>query len=184
MTLKFPVALQKKLEEAALHLWDKSYPEPDLSSMAVWLETDGWDFVVNGLYSSCIYSSVVMNDLDDETLMEHIEVTSRRKIKNSDRILFTKNHIEYLLSDSMDSLHSIPIEFRKMPPAELCFTMYYHGQGGAMFGDFQLCHSSEEFIEQFEGDIILTPDDLSDLQILNLWKQSEEQLKSWRRSLS
>ena len=42
---------------------------------------------------------------------------------------------------------------------------------------------AQETILTYPGDI-LTPDDLSDLEILNLWKQSEAQLKSWRKSLS
>ena len=53
-----------------------------------------------------------------------------------------------------------------------------------MFGDFELCHSPEEFMKEFDGDLITTPADLSDLQILDLWKKSEAQLKSWRKSLS
>jgi len=47
-----------------------------------------------------------------------------------------------------------------------------------------LCHSPEEFIKEFEGDLITSPADLSDIQILDLWKKSEDQLKSWRQSLS
>jgi hypothetical protein len=179
-----PLDFKRLLEKNVLHLWDEKYPAPDLTPLGEWLEVEGWDEVVSGLYSSCIYSNTVMTDLNDETLMEHMDIVKRKEIKNSDRISFARNHIEYLLSGSMDSIHSISIEFNDMPPAELCFTMYYHGQGGAMFGDFELCHSTEEFIKEFDGDLITSPADLSDLQILDLWKKSEAQLKSWRKSLS
>ena len=182
--MEFPRSLHKILEEAVLHLWDDNYPEPDLTPLGKWLEVDGWNEVVTGLFSSCIYASSILEDLNDENLIEYTEVANKKKIKNSDRITFARNHIEHLLSESMDSLHSITIDFEKMPPAELCFTMYYHGQGGAMFGDFELCHSPEEFIKEFDGDLITTPADLSDLQILDLWKKSEAQLKSWREALS
>lgn len=182
--LGLPSNLAKLLEEAVFHLWDENYPEPDLSILAEWLEAEGWDEVVSGMFSSCIYSSSILDAINDENLLECTDVLSKKKIRNSDRISFARNHIEHLLSESMDSIHSITIGFEHMPPAELCFTIYYHGQGGATFSDFQLCHSTEEFIEQFEGEIVTTPDKLSDLHILNLWKQSEVQLKSWRKSLS
>lgn len=178
-----PLDLKRLLEKNVLHLWNEKYPAPDLTPLGEWLEVEGWDEVISGLYSSCIYSSNVMTYLNDETLMEHIDIVKRKDIKNSDRISFARNHIEYLLSDSMDSIHSISIEFNDMPPADLCFTMYYHGQGGAKFDDFELCHSPEKFIKEFDGDLITSPADLSDLQILDLWKKSEHQLKSWRKSL-
>ena len=170
MLNRFPPALQKIIDEAVLHLWDENFPCPDLNALSGFLEGEGWDLVVEGLSGSCISADELTYVFHDEMLMEYTDITSIDSIKNIDRINFTRGHIEYLISQSMDSFHSIPIEAKKMPPANLCFTMYFHPQGGATFYGFELCHSSEDFIRARKGWLILDANDLSDKDILDLWK--------------
>ena len=79
--MEFPRSLQKILEEGVLHLWDDNYPKPDLTPLGEWLEVDGWNEVVAGLFSSCIYASSILEDLNDENLIEYTEVTNKKKIK-------------------------------------------------------------------------------------------------------
>jgi hypothetical protein len=99
-----------------------------------------------------------------------------------DRLIFARGQIEYLLSTSMDSFHSIPIEMKRMPPAEICFTMYFHGQGGATFYGIEVTHSAQDYIESLKGEFILDANDLSDMKFLDLWKKSEPKIKAWRKS--
>jgi len=139
MTTKFPSNLQKVLDSAILHLWDKRLPNPDLTLLHEWLETDGWDLVVAGLNSSCTGLCEISESLNDESLIEYFDL-EKENITNMDRLLYARGHIESLLSASMDSFHSIPVEMKEMPPAELCFTMYFHGQGGATFYGIEVAH--------------------------------------------
>ena len=66
MTTIFPPKLQKILDKAVLHLWDKAIPLPDLSSLEEWLETDGWDDVVSGIQGSYIHLSEALEFFNDE----------------------------------------------------------------------------------------------------------------------
>jgi hypothetical protein len=184
MLNRFPPALQKIIDEAVLHLWDENYPRPDLDTLSGFLEVEGWDLVVDGSNGSCISTDELTYVLNDETLIEHTDITSIESITNADRIAFTRGHLEHLLSESMDSFHSIAVEAEKMPPAELCFTMYFHPQGGATFYGIEVAHSSADYIESYGGEIILEASDLTDKKILDLWKKSEAKIKAWRKSLS
>jgi hypothetical protein len=183
MNAKFPPNVQKTLDAAVLHLWDKRRPEPDLDSLSEWLEGDGWDDVVSLSVGCCIYTDRIMDDLNDETLLEYRDIADPKKITNPQRIEFARSRIEHLISDSMDSFHAIPIESKNMPPAELCFTMYFHPQGGAYFSGISVCHSHQDYLNDCEGDFIIDANDLSDSQILTLWKKSEAELKAWRKKL-
>ena len=107
MSTKLPPNLQKIIDAAVLHLWDKRMPEPDLTQLIGWLESEGWNDVVKGLIACYVYVSEVIEVLNDETLMEFTDITDRKSIKNSDRIIFARKHIETLISESMDSFHSI-----------------------------------------------------------------------------
>lgn len=178
---ELPLDLQALLKRAFLHLSDRSLPKVDLRPLSEWLEVEGWDDVVTGLVSSYIDSSCLLDDFNDEMLLEHSDIENASLIKASDRIAYARQRIEYLLSTSMDSVHAVPIMFEHEIQAELCFTMYYHPQGGATFGEFELHHRSEEFLERYAGEIITDPRDLSDSQIRHLWKKSEAQLKSWEK---
>ena len=60
-----------------------------------------------------------------------------------------------------------------MSPAALCILMYYHPQGGAEFGSLEVCHSIEDYLESFKGDIIMDANDLSDREILRLWRKAK-----------
>ena len=176
-----PPDLQALLKRAFLHLSDRKLPKADLSQLSEWLEGDGWDDVLTGLVSSYIDSSCLLDDFNDEMMLEHSDIENPKRIKASDRMAYARQHIDYLLSTSMDSVHAIPIIFEHEIQAELCFTMYYHPQGGATFGEFELHHRSEEFLERYASQIITDPRDLSDSQIRHLWKKSEAQLKSWEK---
>jgi hypothetical protein len=180
MTQKFPSNVQKVLESALLHLWDKSRPEPALESLNDWLEGDGWDDVVSGLISSCIYTDRIMDDLNDECLLEYTDIADKYTITNSDRIEFARGRIEYFLSGSMYSVHSIEIDSKTMPPAKLCFTMYYHPQGGASISSLSVCHSHLDYLDECDG-IIAGARELSDKDILTLWRKSEAKIKAWRK---
>ena len=170
MTTIFPSKLQKILDKAVLHLWDKEIPLPDLSPLEEWLETDGWDDVVSGIQGSYILLSEASEFLSDENLMEFLDIDQKLKITNDDRISFARNHMEFKISESMDSFHSIDIETKKMPSAVLCITLYYHGQGGALFHDISVCHSTADYLQDCNGEIIMDPNDLSDLKIIEMWK--------------
>ncbi len=80
MYAKFPPNVQKTLDAAVLHLWDKRRPEPDLDSLSEWLEGDGWDDVVSLLVGCCIYTDRIMDDLNDETLLEYSDIADLKKI--------------------------------------------------------------------------------------------------------
>ena len=183
MNAKFPPNVQKTLDAAVLHLWDKRRPEPDFDSLSEWLEGDGWDDVVSLLVGCFIYTDRIMDDLNDENLLEYRDIDNQACITNSDRIEFARDHINHLISDSMDSFHALPVESKNMPPAELCFTMYFHPQGGAYFSGISVCHSHQDYLRACEGDFIIDANDLSDSQILNLWKKSEAKLKAWRKKI-
>jgi hypothetical protein len=183
MTAKFPTDIQSILDAAVLYLWDKRRPEPNLELLTEWLEGDGWDDVVSGLTASCIYTSRILDDMNDENLLEYRDIANQEIITNSDRIEFARCRIESLISDSMDSFHSIPIESKKMPPAELCFTMYYHPQGGASIDGISVCHSHQDYLDECKGEIITDVNDLSNTEILTLWKKSEAELKAWREKV-
>lgn len=183
MYANFPKNIKELLNTAINNLWDERVPQPDLSSMSDWLESDGWDDVVSGLTSSCIYTSRILEDFNDENLLEHRDIGNKQNITNDDRIAFARGLIDYLLSDSMDSCHSIPIETDQMPPAVLCFIMYFHPQGGASFYDLRVCHSAEDYLRDCGGEIINDSADLSNSEILGLWRKSEAHLKSWSKAL-
>jgi len=183
MTAKFPSNLKTILDAAVLHLWDNRRPQPDLEVLSAWLEGDGWDDVVSALIGGCIYTSRIMDDLNDETLLEYRDITDPKIITNPQRIEFARSRIEHLISDSMDSFHAIPLHSKKMPPAELCFMMDYHPQGGACFSGISVCHSHQDYLDDCDGEIIIDANDLSDVKILALWKKSEADLKAWRKKL-
>jgi hypothetical protein len=181
MNAKFPPNVQKTLDAAVLHLWDKRRPEPDFDSLSEWLERDGWDDVVSLLVGCCIYTDRIMDDLNDENLLEYRDIENQASITNLDRIEFARDHINHLISDSMNSFHALPVESKNMPPAELCFAMYFHPQGGAYFSGISICHSHQDYLNECNGEIIIDANDLSDLEILALWRKSETQLKAWRK---
>lgn len=76
------------------------------------------------------------------------------------------------------SSDSIPIETDQKPPAELCFIMDYHPQGRASFDDLRVCHSAEDYLRDWGGEIISDQAELSNSEILDLWRKSEANLKS------
>jgi hypothetical protein len=49
MVTTFPKKLQLLIDDGIRHLWDPKYPDPDLSLLAEWLESEAWDDVVNGM---------------------------------------------------------------------------------------------------------------------------------------
>lgn len=79
MTTIFPPKLQKIIDKAVLHLWDKAIPLPDLSSLEEWLETDGWDDVVSGIQGSYIHLSEALEFFNDEDLMEYVDIDPQLK---------------------------------------------------------------------------------------------------------
>ena len=124
-----------------------------------------------------------MYDFNDENLLEHTDIENKQKITNHDRTTFARERINYLLSESLESCHSILIETDQMPPAELCFFMDYHPQGGASFYGLRVCHSAEDYLRDCSGKIISDQAELSNSKILDLWRKSEAHLKSWRKAL-
>ena len=71
MTKKFPANLRSLVDQAICNLWDKNCPLPDLSPLGEWLEVDGWDYVVDGIYSSYADMEVLKEFLSDEMLIEY-----------------------------------------------------------------------------------------------------------------
>jgi hypothetical protein len=169
MTKKFPANLRSLVDQAICNLWDKNCPLPDLSPLGEWLEVDGWDYVVDGIYSSYADMEVLKEFLCDEMLIEYDYTAHTSEITDAIRLEFARQKIDHLLSESMDSMHVIELESENMPPAVLCILMYYHGQGGASFYSIDVDFSAEDYIESFKEDIILYQHNLSDQQILSAW---------------
>jgi hypothetical protein len=171
MTAKFPIQLRPIIEQAICHLWDKNFPCPDLTPVGDWLglANDGWDYVVDGLFSSYFHIENIKEFFSDEMLIDYGYVVNSTDINNEIRIKCARDRINYLLSESMDSMHVINLESKKMPPAVLCILMYHHGQGGAYFNSIKVDFSVEDYIDSIKGDIILGQNYLSDQQILQNW---------------
>ncbi len=171
--IEFPPEVRELLDAAVLALWDPARPAPDLSPITEWLEVDGWDYVVDGIVGSYCYVSELAEYLDDDNLLEYTDIERHSQIKNADRLDFARSEIASKLDDCMDSIHCIPVESPSMPPAALCMMMYYHPQGGAAFGSLEVCHSVEDYLESFKGDIVMNANDLSDRDILGLWRKAK-----------
>lgn len=171
--IEFPPEVRELLDAAVLALWDPARPAPDLSPISEWLEVDGWDYVVNGIVGPYRYLSELADYLDDDYLLDCTDIEKHSLIKNPDRIEFGRSVIASRLDDCMDSIHFIPVDSLSMPPAALCMMMYYHPQGGAEFSDLVLCHSIEDYLESLKGDIVMNADDLSDGDILGLWRKAK-----------
>ena len=172
-TIYFPAEIRGLLDAAVLKLWDPARPVSDLSPVADWLEADGWDHLVRGTVGSYRYVSEVAEYLDDFYLIEYTDIEDYSQIKNADRLKYARMMIADKLEECMDSIHCIPVESLSMPPAALCMVMYYHPQGGAEFGYLEVCHSIEDYLESFKGDIIMDVNSLSDREILRLWRKAK-----------
>jgi len=169
MTKKIPANLRPLVDQAICNLWDKNCPLPDLSPLGDWLEVDGWDYVVDGIYSPYADMDALKEFLSDEMLIEYDYAAHASEITDAIRLEFARQKIDHLLTESMDSMHVIELESKSMPPAVLCVLMYYHGQGGAFFNSIDVDFSAEDYIESFKEDIILDQHSLSDQQILSAW---------------
>jgi hypothetical protein len=178
MATKFPKRLQRLIDDGIRHLWDAKYPEPDLFLLAEWLESEAWDDVVSGLMSCYIDRDRVIEFLNDETLLEYFDINESIGITDEDRIGLARGRIDSLIEDSMCSAHVIDVESKGMPPASLAMTMYFHPQGGAEFYDLTICHSAEDYLASLKPEYILGQSDLSDDEILKLWKKSKARKKA------
>ena len=178
MATTFPKKLQLLINDGIRHLWDPKYPDPDLSLLAEWLESEAWDDVVNGLMGCYIDRDIVIEFLNDETLLEYFDIDESIGISDEDRIGFARGRIHSLFEDSMCSVHVIDVESKAMPPASLAMTMYYHPQGGAEFYDLTICHSAEDYLASLKPECILEQGDLTDEEILKLWKKPKARRKA------
>lgn len=169
MANKFPPNLRTLLDQAICNLWDKNCPQPDLSPLGDWLEVDGWDFVVDGIFSPYFHIERAKEFFSDEALLDYGYAVEISTITDEIRLEFARHKIDYLLNDSMDSMHVIEIESTKMPPAVLCILMYYHGQGGAFFNAISVDFSAEDYVDSMKNEIILDQQYLTDSQILKYW---------------
>lgn len=169
MTTKFPADAQLLIDQAICNLWDKKYPKPDLEPLGAWLESDGWDYVVDGIFSPYFHIEKVKDYFSDESLIDYGYAVATSEITDKLRIEFARHKIDYLLSESMDSVHIIEIESMDMPPAVLCILMYYHGQGGAFFDFIGVDFSAEDFVNSIKNEIILDHEFLTDSKILEFW---------------
>jgi len=173
MTAKFPIELRHLLDQAICNLWDKNYPRPDLTSVCDWLERDGWDYVLGGFFSSYIYIKNANDYFFDGMLIENDYVVDEADVTDEIRLAFARQKINYLISESGDSLHVIELESEKMPPAVLCILMSYNLQDGDDFTSIDVDFSVEDYLESIRDDVILGQEYLSDQQILQTWlKQS------------
>ena len=169
MTNKIPTNLRPLVDQAICNLWDKNYPLPDLSPLGDWLEVDGWDYVVDGIYSPYVDMEALKEFLSDEMLIEYDYVEYASEITDAIRLEFARQKIDHLLTESMYSMHVIELESKHMPPAVLCVLMYYHGQGGAFFNSIDVDFSAEDYINLVKDDIILYQHYITDSQLLEAW---------------
>ena len=171
MTAKFPVELRPLVDQAIFHLWDIKYPRPDLTPLSDWLGigSDGWDYVVDGLISPYIYIDEAKEFFSDEMLIDYGYEVEPPDITDAIRLTFARERIEHLISVSMDSMHVIELESKKMPPAVICILMYFHPQGGAFFDPIKVDFTVEDYLDSTKDDIILDKDQLSDQLILQAW---------------
>ena len=167
---EFPPELQRILDAAVLHLWDEKNPASDLNPLKEWFEIDGWDDVIAGLVGPYVDIDSASEDFNDEVLMEEMEIVDQSTITNDNRVAFARGLITSKLLESMDSLSSIVVQTKKMPPAVLCIAHYYHGQGGVFFHDLCVCHSTEDYLRMRDY-IIINDNQLSDSKIINLWRR-------------
>ena len=169
MTNKIPTNLRPLVDQAICNLWDKNCPLPDLSPLGEWLEVDGWDYVVDGIFSPYFHMDVLKDFLSDEMLMDYGYVVDAIEITDAIRVEFARQKIDYLITESMDSMHVIELESKSMPPAVLCILMYYHGQGGAFFNSIDVDFSAEDYVNSIKDEIVLDHHYITDQQILEAW---------------
>lgn len=171
MTAKFPVELRPLVDQAIFHLWDKKYPRPDLTPLGDWLGlgSEGWDYVVSGLFSPYVHIEDTKEFFSDEMLIEYGYAVNLSDITDEIRLKCACQRIDSLISGSLDSMHVIELESEKMPPAVICILMYYHPQGGAYFTSIDIDFSVEDYIDSIKDDIILGQDYFSHQQILKAW---------------
>jgi hypothetical protein len=178
MATTFPKKLQLLIDDGIRHLWDPKYPDPDLSLLAEWLESEAWDDVVNGMMGGYIDRDRVIEFLNDGTLLEYFDIDESIGFSDEDRIGFARARINSLFEDGMCSVHVIDVESKGMPPASLAMTLYYHPQGGAEFYDLTICHSAEDYLASLKPECILEQGDLTDEEILKLWKKPKARRKA------
>jgi len=171
MDTKLPKKVQLLIDDAIRHLWDPKFPKPDLSLLSEWLEDEAWDDVVNGIWGGYIDRDRLVELLDDATMMDYIDVDQETGITDQIRIDFARGRLDALLEETMCSIHAIDVTSKGMPPASLCIMMYYHGQGGASFYDLTVCHSIEDYLASLKPENILANGDLSDKELLKLWRK-------------
>jgi hypothetical protein len=178
MATKFPKKFQVLIDDAIRHLWDPKYPEPDLLLLTECLEDEAWDDLVMGILGGYIDRDRLIEFLDDATLLDYVDVDEKTGITVQDRINFARGRLEHLLNETMCSIHAIDVESKAMPPASLCIMMYYHGQGGSSYYDISVWHTEDEYLASLKPEIILEQGDITDVEILNLWKKPRAKKKS------
>lgn len=178
MATKFPKKFQLLIDDAICHLWDPKYPEPDLQLLTEFLEDEAWDDLVMGILGGYIDRDRLIEFLDDSIFMDYEYVDEKTGITDQDRINFARGRLQYLLDESMYSIHAFEVESKSMPPASLCIMMYYHGQGGATYYDISVWHSYDEYLAIQKPEIIMEQGDISDDEILKLWKKPRARKKS------
>ena len=178
MATKYPKKFQLLIDDAIRHLWDPKYPKPDLQSLTELLEDEAWDDLVMGILGGYIDRDSLIEFLDDSTLMDYEYVDEKTGITDQSRINFARGRLQSLLDETMCSIHTIDVESKAMPPATLCIMMYYHPLGGSSYYDISVWHTEDEYLDCLKPEIILEQGDISDVEILKLWKKPRVRKKA------
>ena len=167
-----------KIRDAAVdHALTNSPLPADLKHLQAWLETDGWDNLLEAWINEDI--AVNLNDLashrfSDTELRDYGGVEDSEVITNDIRIKFARSIINGAIAEcDGSSIHSYLLQQNDGPSAILGCTAEIHGQAGPSCVWHGVFVDKETFYNHLRASGFLLPDEadtLADDKILALWQ--------------
>ena len=164
-----PEELDKILIQAVKNLNDLDSPAPSMEPLKEWLESEGWDWLVNHLEGSFISLFELDDFTNDESLFEYMDLEPGSAIDDATRVSFIRDLAESRLSETLDSLSVLELDFDQQNPAVLCVTAYMHPQGGCYVNDIEVAASLDDYLQRNLENIIMSPLHISAEKILTRW---------------
>jgi hypothetical protein len=165
-----PEELDKILIQAVKNLHGLNSPAPSMEPLKEWLETaEGWDWLVNHLEGSYVSMFQLDDFTNDVSLFEYMDLEPGSAIDDATRVSFIRDLAESRLSQTLDSLSVLELDFDEQKPAVLCVTAYMHPQGGCYVDDIEVAASLDDYLQRNWEYVIMSPLHISAEKILTRW---------------
>ncbi len=172
MNLELPDNLEEIKNAAIENFWTKSGEAPDLTQLQEWLEDEGWNIVVSGMYGQCLWVETLADQwFYDQAIIEDSDIKDTAEITDQNRIQHAKKRAEYAHSESDDTVHLVELSKSGYEPVYLVCLVLGRGQGGWEVEWEGLFANIESYLSKFDGMLLLGKEELTDFQILSLWQK-------------